>query len=127
MRLIKYIGEIIPLHEAVARENMKQYMFDLDYFGPESHKYTIDAYKHGNISRLYNHSCNPNMAVYSIFTHTHDSSRHELGFFTVREVEVGEELCFDYMGKDDAGESSIGFQCFCGDEKCRGVIPTCIN
>ncbi|KAI8900475.1 hypothetical protein BC833DRAFT_635728 [Globomyces pollinis-pini] len=127
----KYIGEIITTAEAVNRNSRMSYMFDLDFFGYESSKYVIDAYDHGNISRLYNHSCEPNMATYSVFVDTHDPSRHELAFFTTRAIEPNEELTFDYRGfrsksqKKDvgAGKDRPGFQCYCGTKSCQGIIP----
>jgi [histone H3]-lysine9 N-trimethyltransferase SUV39H len=91
-------------------------------------KYVIDSYKMGNVSRFFNHSCNPNMATYSVFIDTDDPYRHELALFTTRVIAAGEELTFDYGGFNRTGTTEVmGNQqystCFCGAPNCRKVLP----
>jgi SET domain-containing protein len=89
----------------------------------------IDASQMGNIARFFNHSCNPNMATYSVFIDTDDSYRHELAFFTTRAIQAGEELTFDYGGfkggsrpKSASGNNGLE-PCRCGAANCRGTLP----
>ncbi len=56
--------------------------------------------------RYINHSCNPNT---------------KMGNFcdvAIRTIEKGEEITSDY-----GGASFVEFQCQCGAENCRGLIP----
>src|SRR5512137_2250210 len=56
-----------------------------------------------------NHSCDPNCGIVG-----------SVLLVTMRDVEAGEELCFDYAmtDTDDYDE----FPCECGTVSCRGVI-----
>lgn len=112
------------------------YLFDLDFFGlvclilgKENSKYVIDASRYGNISRLYNHSCEPNMASYTVFKDTHDPSRHELALFCARDIEAGEELTYDYAGYLNSARAKKSCptdhqeKCLCGSCQCCGVVP----
>lgn len=129
------MGEFITVKQAKDRENY-MYLFDLDFFGSEflmagkeNSKYVIDASRYGNISRLYNHSCEPNMATYTVFKDTHDPSRHELAFFCTKATEAGEELTFDYAGwmSSERGKNITPKDhrdvCLCGTPSCRGYVP----
>lgn len=104
------------------------YLFDLDFFGKS--QYVIDASQFGNISRLYNHSCEPNMATYCVFSDSHDSTRHEIAFFSLGQIEAGEELTFDYAGwksdisvRNDKQPEIKKDKCLCGARSCRGYVP----
>jgi uncharacterized protein len=55
-----------------------------------------------------NHSCNPNVGVMG-----------QIAFVTLREVEAGEELTFDYAMTDD---EDCPMECHCGAANCRGPI-----
>ena len=66
----------------------------------------IDAEKHGNIARFFNHSCKPNL----IFTTTLSiKSKPILVLHALKDIEIGEKLTFSYGDND-----SIGFKCLCG-------------
>ena len=58
---------------------------------------------------LVNHSCEPNCGIVG-----------SILLVTMRAVEAGEELCFDYAMTDidDYDE----FECWCGTPSCRGVV-----
>jgi hypothetical protein len=55
-----------------------------------------------------NHSCNPNVGV-----------RGDIVFVTLRDVEPGEELTFDYAMTDD---EDCSMECRCGAANCRKLI-----
>lgn len=96
-----YVGELITSEEADERgkaydsEN-RTYLFDLD-FNSEKSKYSLDAARYGNVSHFINHSCDPNVAVWAAWWETLDPDFHMLALFSIKDIEAGEELCFDYM------------------------------
>lgn len=60
-------------------------------------------------SDRFNHSCNPNAG----FT-------GQIGLVAMRNIAIGEEVCFDYAMCD--GTPYDEFICSCGSENCRGNI-----
>lgn len=57
----------------------------------------------------FNHSCDPNLG----FT-------GQIGLIAMRDIQAGEELCFDYAMSD--GEPYDEFNCFCGSPNCRKKV-----
>lgn len=57
----------------------------------------------------FNHSCNPNCGV-----------RGQIVLVTMREIEPGEELTYDYAMTDD--DEDDRFECNCGSNQCRGIV-----
>lgn len=69
--------------------------------------YSIDAWACGNWTRFINHSCQPNMKVYTAYHDPYDHDNPPPGkliFVTTRDIRVGEELTIDY----DPRSSEIG-------------------
>lgn len=96
-----YIGELITSEEADKRGKVydlenRTYIFDLDFNSDDS-KYSLDAAYYGNVSHFINHSCDPNVAVWAAWWEYLDPDLHMLALFSIKDIEVGEELCFDYM------------------------------
>lgn len=147
--LMQYTGEIIDQDESVRRgekydEIGLSYLFDLDFNDDADAIYTIDAFKCGNLSRLINHSCEPNCRIWPVTTCKQDPQIYKLCYFSSRSIKAGEELTFDYnggvhaeteeVGNDDDDDSEfIGGNnivqrhktvdaCKCGSAKCRGFI-----
>ncbi len=56
-----------------------------------------------------NHSCDPNLGL-----------RGQITLVALRDIEVGEEVCFDYAMTDCTPYDE--FECRCGSEHCRGTI-----
>jgi hypothetical protein len=56
-----------------------------------------------------NHSCDPNCGIVG-----------SVLLVTMRDVEAGEELCFDYAMTDS--DDYDMFDCTCGTQRCRGVV-----
>ncbi|KAF9580144.1 hypothetical protein BGW38_003330 [Lunasporangiospora selenospora] len=147
----RYTGEIITVEEAEIRGQDQDklgttYLFDLDYNQEREAVYCIDAYRKGNESHFFNHSCDPNMSVYMLTSWATggDTNLMTLSFWSNRTIYRGDELTFDYNGKyvqpwfrkideDDLGSdeeeelpkaSSFGSRakltpCQCGAINCR--------
>lgn len=145
--IIEYTGEIIDQEESIRRgkkydEIGLSYLFDLDYNDQTEAVYTIDAFKSGNLSRLINHSCEPNCKIWPVTTCGHHSSViYKVCYFSTRLIRAGEELTFDYGGgtieateptpnEEDKVTGGHNFvrrnrttdSCKCGAETCRGFI-----
>ncbi|OAJ37743.1 hypothetical protein BDEG_21733 [Batrachochytrium dendrobatidis JEL423] len=103
----KYFGEVITEAEAASRNNeSREYHFAMDFNEGLLNDQgipikIIDAYKCGNVSRFFNHSCVPNMASYCVQVDSVDPDVHHIAFFTVRPIAAGEELTFDYSNSSD--------------------------
>jgi [histone H3]-lysine9 N-trimethyltransferase SUV39H len=61
--------------------------------------FCADATHYGNVSRFFNHSCIPNVAIYTV-VHNGDNRVYDLAVFTVKPIKPYEELCFDYKTKN---------------------------
>jgi SET domain-containing protein len=57
----------------------------------------------------FNHSCEPNLGFSG-----------QIGLVAMRDIEAGEECCFDYAMSD--GEAYDEFDCLCGSANCRKKI-----
>ena len=116
-RLIEYAGERLTPEEADARypdnddERHHTYLFAID------DDVVIDASVDGNDARFINHSCDPNCDAVI------DDKR--IWIETIRDVEVGEELAYDYayiLDERHTPSAKRRFPCHCGSPKCRGTI-----
>ncbi|WBW75064.1 histone lysine H3-K9 methyltransferase Clr4 [Schizosaccharomyces osmophilus] len=132
-----YLGEVITSEEAAKRDKYYDqdgitYLFDLDMF-EDSSVYTVDAQNYGDISRFFNHSCSPNLAIYSVIRNHGFRTIYDLAFFAIKDIEPLEELTFDYAGvRDNSLQSSqqcqqmrsfkIRRKCKCGALNCRGWL-----
>ncbi|EPY51100.1 histone H3 methyltransferase Clr4 [Schizosaccharomyces cryophilus OY26] len=132
-----YLGEVITSEEAAKRDkNYDQdgitYLFDLDMF-EDSSVYTVDAQTYGDVSRFFNHSCSPNLAIYSVIRNHGFRTIYDLAFFAIKDIKPLEELTFDYAGvRDNSSQSSqqsqqmrsskIRRKCKCGATNCRGWL-----
>lgn len=101
--ICEYVGEIIAYDEAERRGANydaagRTYLFDLD-MNSRDNPYTIDAAHKGNVSRLINHSCDPNCGVWAVWINCLDLDLPRICLFALRRIEAGEELNFDYMNQ----------------------------
>ncbi|XP_060570833.1 histone-lysine N-methyltransferase SUV39H2-like [Ruditapes philippinarum] len=99
--VMEYVGEVISSEEAEVRGKTydsvgRTYLFDLDFNGDDC-PFTVDAAVYGNVSHFVNHSCDPNLEVYSVWINTLDPRLPRIALFSRRDIEKGEELTFDYM------------------------------
>ena len=56
-----------------------------------------------------NHSCNPNAGLSG-----------QIGLVAMRDIKIGEEVCFDYAMSDTMPYDE--FDCGCGSSNCRGLV-----
>jgi len=102
-RIAEYKGQKITTKEAERRENRGNlYLYELNS------RWTLDGTPRSNISRYFNHSCNPNAEVYEI--------GHRVFIRTLRNIKPDEEITYDYG--IDYLRNVIGISnCQCG--RCR--------
>ncbi|XP_050348375.1 histone-lysine N-methyltransferase SUV39H2-like isoform X1 [Nymphalis io] len=106
--LCQYVGEVITFEEAEKRgreydANGLTYLFDLDFNSVEN-PYVVDACNLGNVSHFINHSCDPNLGVWAVWADCLDPNLPMLALFATRDIEAGEEICFDYLQKSSESE-----------------------
>lgn len=117
-RLIEYTGERVSHEVADARYdeeerngNTHTVLFSVD------DKTVIDANVDGNDARFFNHSCDPNCTSLIV--------RKRVYLETIREIQPGEELTYDYEIPNE-GESEEDarrkWPCHCGAPNCRGTL-----
>lgn len=115
--VIEYKGEIVTKAEAEIRfakytaSGLPDYLFTMDSTS------ICDATMRGSMARFLNHSCDPN--CYS--TIVSQSGRKKIGIFALRDIKVGEELCYDYKFQEDADVNNK-IKCNCGAKNCKGVL-----
>lgn len=129
----RYFGEMITTAEAEkrAKQGLGSYLFDLDYAVTNDDtaatkrtrktRFVIDARCRGSLSRFINHSCEPNLSVVPVFVECQEASMHGVAFFAARDIEEGEQLCFDYTG----GRQQVSGKrrpCLCGSVSCHKYI-----
>jgi SET domain-containing protein len=116
-RLSEYAGERLTPKEADARYPDDErgrhhtYLFAID------DDVVVDAAVNGNDARFINHSCDPNCDAVI------DDGR--IWIETIRDVEPGEELAYDYayiLEERHSPAAKRRFPCNCGSPKCRGTI-----
>lgn len=116
-RLIEYTGERLTPEQADARypdvpgERHHTFLFAID------DDVVIDAAVGGNEARWINHSCEPNCDAVI------DDGR--IWIETIRDVEPGEELAYDYayiLPERHTPAAKKRFPCNCGSRNCRGTM-----
>lgn len=128
--VMEYVGEVIDFDETERRgvqynKMGVSYLFDLD-FNADYGTYTVDATRYGNMSRFFNHSCDPNCVIWPVSTISANKSIYKLCFFALKKIHAYEELTFEYSGggyfDENKNQSEKREKCTCGAEKCRGFI-----
>lgn len=114
--ICQYVGDLLNSDKAdeAADTTGATYLFNLN-----KGNYSIDAMKHGSFSRFFNHSCDPNMAVYNVFIECRDKDLPTLAFFTIKPIVKNTELTFNYIPAEQTGEAK---PCYCGADNCRQII-----
>ncbi|KAI9104839.1 hypothetical protein DFS34DRAFT_215610 [Phlyctochytrium arcticum] len=114
--VIEYCGEVISstLFKKRIQEYDKQGVKHFYFMSLKANEF-IDASRKGNMSRFMNHSCAPNCALHKWVVGSH----WRIGIFTLRDLEEGEELSFDYKFERYGAQAQ---ECFCGAPNCKGYI-----
>ena len=117
-RLIEYTGERVTHEVADARYDAEEkagnthtVLFSID------DKMVIDAGVGGNDARFFNHSCDPNC--------TSEIVRRRVYLKTLREIQPGEELVYDYEipNEGESEEEALRkYPCHCGADNCRRTL-----
>lgn len=131
--ICQYVGEVITYEEAEARGKKydkigQTYLFDLD-FNSNDEPYAVDATRYGNVSHFINHSCDPNLGVWSVWIDCLDPNIPMLALFALTYIKKGTELTFDYMASkvNDKKNNIVKdlkkkTECRCNAEKCRKYL-----
>ncbi|KAG0195536.1 histone H3-K9 methyltransferase KMT1, partial [Mortierella sp. NVP41] len=100
-------GKLINILEARRRQKRdreigrRNYIFSLRC-SPQGYApmYAVDAFKFGNESRFFNHSCDPNLSVYMLDNRNLQDKDGvmTMSFWTNRRIAQEDELTFDYTG-----------------------------
>ncbi|CAI8025463.1 Histone-lysine N-methyltransferase SETD2 [Geodia barretti] len=93
-----------------ALTDIPQGTFVMEYCGE-----ILDATQKGNNSRFINHSCDPNCETQKWTV----QGKLRIGFFTVRDIQEGEEITFDYQFQRFG---DVAQKCYCGSANCRGYL-----
>lgn len=81
----------------------------------------IDATEKGNVSRLINHSCDPNLFMVPVRV---NNLIPHAALFALRDIEIGEELSYTYSGNLTSHQSNLSMKpCLCGSLNCKLFLP----
>ncbi len=122
--VIEYRGLVIThdeadrLHEGGV-ESGHTFLFTLN------DDYIIDANRQGNSARFINHSCDPNCEATIVESKDGDRARDRIFIETLRPIDKGEELTYDYGIKLEVRHTARLKQvwaCRCGSPLCTGTM-----
>lgn len=122
--VIEYRGTVIShdeadnLHEGSV-ESGHTFLFTLN------DDYVIDANRNGNSARWINHSCEPNCEAVMVEDEDGDRSRDRIFIETLRPIEQGEELTYDYgitLHVRHTPRLKRLWACRCGSDLCSGTM-----
>jgi SET domain-containing protein len=116
-RVIEYLGERVSHQEADRRYRHKDMLDNHTLLFIVDARTVIDAGVGGNAARFVNHACETNCV--SVI----ENSRVFID--TLRTIEPGEELTYDYQIQreaDDPPDIDAIFACRCGFARCRGSM-----
>ncbi|EFJ43946.1 histone H3 methyltransferase, partial [Volvox carteri f. nagariensis] len=114
--VIEYCGQLIrkPLDDVRQRQydaaGYADYMFAVD------DNWVVDATLAGNAARFINHCCDPNCVARIVEV----GGEKRIAIYTLRRVEAGEELHYDYKLSSVPGAERI--PCGCGARNCKGFM-----
>ena len=120
--LIEYTGDLISIAEA-------DELYDEIYKGHTflftlNEDWIIDGNVGGNDARWFNHSCAPNCIPY-LHAHPRDRRKDRVIIETLRDVEKGEELSYDYGISFEVPYTARLkriWACRCGAPNCTGTL-----
>jgi hypothetical protein len=116
-RLVEYLGDRVSHAEADRRYEDKAADDNHTFLFTVDARTVIDAGVGGNDARFLNHSCAPNCEAIL--------EKRRVFIEAIRDIEPGEELCYDYgieRDPDDPADIDVVFACRCGAASCRGTM-----
>lgn len=121
----KYSGEVITRAEAdkraITHGSKSTYLFDLDFNTDKNDSvYSVDATAFGNVSHFINHSCDSNLCIYAVWIDCLDINLPTLALFASRDINVDEEVTFNYM--TSVNNTKCRIKCKCHSLNCRGYL-----
>jgi len=128
--VLEYVGEMLTEGEVSKRglvypEYSSSYLFNLDHPAvPLEDQLVLDGFKMSNVGRFINHSCEGNLSIYRVYTETLDERIFRIGLYAGRDIEIGEELTYDYKYIQEPGvpvDDPGAFKCFCRAKSCRQI------
>jgi hypothetical protein len=112
----EYLGEVIDTTEFERRREVYHERGDKHfYFMTIDGDEVIDATEKASLSRLVNHSCNPNCELQKWIA----PGGVRMALFALNTIEPGEEITFDYK-LERFGD--VPRKCLCKTVNCRGVF-----
>ncbi|KAH9317058.1 hypothetical protein KI387_018827, partial [Taxus chinensis] len=100
--VVEYVGEILSQDEATEREKVddsynSRYLFAMDHPAvPYEDQFVVDIFLMSNVAGFINHSSAGNLSMYRVYTEILDHRIYRLGLYACRDIEVGEEIMYDY-------------------------------
>ena len=117
VRLIEYKGERITWDEALRRHPHDPDHPNHTFYFALDNELVIDGKIGGNQARWINHSCKPNCEA--------DEVDGRVFIHTLRDIEAGEELFYDYglvLDERHTKKLKKEYACYCGHSSCRGTM-----
>ena len=133
--VVDFLGEIYPpwawmekqdaIKQAQKAKGLKDigapefYNMQMERPGGDKHGFGLlfcDAMHYNNFAARMSHSCEPNVQV--ILTVV--DGKYEIHFYATREIQKGEELCYNYHSCSDSMKEVEAAFCLCGAKRCRG-------
>jgi hypothetical protein len=117
--VVAYAGEVLEKAAKDERESERQAenLIDTYLIEVEQH-WSIDGTHVGNVSRLFNHSCDPNLTHKKVDI---GNKCPTIAFFANKDIEAGEELTWSYSKRSNKTAHSTS-ECNCGATKCRKFL-----
>jgi len=117
-RIFEYAGERVQKENLAS--DLANGLTSLVYVMNLNETQAVDGERGGNDARFINHSCDPNCEV----LYFNDTPY----IYAIQEIQVGEELNFDYKYGSEADveltaeQKKEWFPCNCSATKCRGTL-----
>jgi len=116
-KVIEYTGEVITWKEALRRHPHDPTQPNHTFYFHIDDTHVIDGARKGNSARWINHACEPNCEA--------DEIEGRVFIRTLRPIEAGEELFYDYglvIDERYTPKLKKEFACHCGSPSCRGTM-----
>ncbi|KAM7271013.1 hypothetical protein ACFE04_030227 [Oxalis oulophora] len=130
--VVEFVGEVYPVWKWFEKQDGIRYLqkgsndpapefYNINLERPKGDAdgydlVVIDAMHKANYASRICHSCSPNCEAKV----TAVNGQYQIGIYTVREIQCGEEITFDYNSVTESKEEYEASVCLCGSQVCRG-------